>query len=359
MRPLVSILIPAFNASEYIADTLRSALAQSWPHKEIIVVDDGSTDATLAIARSFRSREVLVVTQPNRGAAAARNAALSLSQGDVIQWLDADDLLAPDKITRQMEASVTADSDRTLFSSSWGTFFHRPSRTRFVASPLWCALSPIDWLLRKLQHNAYMQTATWLVSRKLTDASGPWDTRLSNDDDGEYFARVVAASTGVWFVPAARVMYRLSGVRQLSYVGFSDRKLESLALSMGLQIRYMRNLEDSDRVRAACRTLLQRNAIYFYPQRPDLVAALSQLAADLGGSLDVPRLPPKFDWIRKVFGWHTAKSVRFVGPEIRWWFVRRWDKALARLERPGDPAEPLSPWHGESAPGPGRPTHRA
>src|ERR1700741_4422028 len=103
MRPLVSILIPAFNASEYIADTIRSALAQSWPRKEIIVVDDGSTDATLPIARGFRSREVSVLTQPNQGAATARNTALSRCQGDVIQWLDADDLLAPDKIARQME----------------------------------------------------------------------------------------------------------------------------------------------------------------------------------------------------------------------------------------------------------------
>jgi succinoglycan biosynthesis protein ExoM len=343
MTPLVSILIPAFNASEYIATTLRSALAQNWPRKEIIVVDDGSTDATLAIARSFRSREVSVVTQPNQGAAAARNTALSLSQGDVIQWLDADDLLAPDKIAQQMEASLTTDDDRILFSSPWGSFFHRPSRTRFVGSPLWCTLSPVDWLVRKLQHNAYMQTATWLVSRRLTNASGAWDTRLTNDDDGEYFARVVAASAAVWFVPAARVLYRISGVRQLSYIGLSDHKLESLALSMRLQIRYLRNMEDSDRVRTACRRLLQRNAIHFYPQRPDLVAELGQLAADLGGPLDVPQLPARYDWIRKVFGWRTAKRISIVGPEIRWSIVRCWDKALARLERPDIPAEIFSP----------------
>src|ERR1700687_2315947 len=104
MKPLVSILIPAFNAQDCISDTLRSAIAQTWERKEIIVVDDGSTDQTLAIARQFESQGVQVITQSNQGAAAARNKALSLSQGDYIQWLDSDDLLGPDKIALQMAA---------------------------------------------------------------------------------------------------------------------------------------------------------------------------------------------------------------------------------------------------------------
>src|SRR5206468_12705012 len=98
LRAFVSILIPAYNAENWIADTLESAIAQAWPHKEIIVVDDGSTDETLAIARRFEPKGVRVVTQPNQGAAAARNKAFSLSRGDYIQWLDADDLLSRDKV---------------------------------------------------------------------------------------------------------------------------------------------------------------------------------------------------------------------------------------------------------------------
>ena len=73
MRPLVSILIPAYNSEEWLAQTLRSAMAQTWDRKEIIVVDDGSKDGTLAVARSFESDIVKVFTQPNQGASAARN----------------------------------------------------------------------------------------------------------------------------------------------------------------------------------------------------------------------------------------------------------------------------------------------
>ena len=119
MRPLVSILIPAYNAQAWISDTLRSALAQTWEPKEIIVVDDGSTDRTLAIARRFESSQLRVVSQKNQGAAAARNTAYSLSKGDFIQYLDADDLMAPDKIARQMEALGPCQSTRVLLSGSW------------------------------------------------------------------------------------------------------------------------------------------------------------------------------------------------------------------------------------------------
>src|SRR5712672_266302 len=121
MKLSVSILIPAYNAEEWIADTIRSAVAQTWPQKEIIVVDDGSTDQTLAVAQQFESDCVKVFTQKNQGAAAARNKAFSLSQGDYIQWLDADDLLAPDKIASQMETLQNCHSKRTLLSAEWGS----------------------------------------------------------------------------------------------------------------------------------------------------------------------------------------------------------------------------------------------
>src|SRR5271163_1100029 len=100
MKPLVSILIPAYNAEAWISDTLRSATAQTWVRKEIIVVDDGSKDQTLAAARQFESEQLKVVTQKNQGASATRNNAFAMSKGDYVQWLDADDLMADRKSTR-------------------------------------------------------------------------------------------------------------------------------------------------------------------------------------------------------------------------------------------------------------------
>jgi glycosyltransferase involved in cell wall biosynthesis len=332
MRPLVSILIPAYNAQAWISDTLRSALAQTWEPKEIIVVDDGSTDRTLAIARRFESSQLRVVTQKNQGAAAARNTAYSLSKGDFIQYLDADDLMAPDKIARQLETLGPCQSTRILLSGSWGRFLYRYYRTQFIPSALWCDLSPAEWLIRKMQLNLYMQTATWLVSRELAEAAGPWDTRLLGDDDGEYFCRVLLACDGVQFVPDAKVYYRTAGPNSLSYIGDSDRKMVAQLCSMELHIQYIRSLEDSQRVRDACVTYLQNWLFYFYPDRSDLVKQIEEIAASLGGKLNPPPLSWKYSWIAVLFGREQAKRAQVVLPRIKWSLIRRWDKTLFQLE---------------------------
>lgn len=332
MKPLVSILIPAYNAEEWISDTLRCAIAQTWEPKEVIVVDDGSTDRTLAIARQFEWDNFRVVTQKNQGAAATRNNALALSRGDYIQYLDADDLIGPDKISRQMEALGESPSRRTLVSGPWGRFMYRYYRTKFVPSPLWCDLSPVEWMLRKMQFNTYMQTASWLLSRELAESAGPWNTALLGDDDGEYFCRVLLASNGVRFVPEAKVYYRTSGSGSLSYIGHSDKKMVAQWRSMELHIGYIRSLEDSPRVREACVTYLQNWLFFFYPNRPDLVQKAEEMARSLGGKLQSPSLSWKYSWIAAFFGREQAKRAQVVLPHLKWSFIRALDKALFQLE---------------------------
>ena len=332
MKPLVSILIPAYNAQPWLAETIRSALAQTWPSKEIIVVDDGSRDQTLSVARQFASKNVSVVTQENQGGSAARNRAFELCQGEFIQWLDADDLLAPEKIARQMEAWTKCPGNETLFSSAWAYFMYRPRRARFEPTSLWADLSPLEWLVRKWETNAHMNPATWLVSRKLIDAAGPWDTRLIYCEDGEYFCRVILASDGIRFVPEARVFYRTTASTG-SYLGRSNKKMESLFLSMQLEIGYLRSLDDSERTRAACVKLLQTFLHNFYPDRLDIVKQAEQLAARLGGQLEMPRLRWKYAWIQRLFGFELAKRSSLFMPNLKWKLIRAWDKILFRLER--------------------------
>ncbi len=98
---MVSILIPCHNAERFVGEAIRSALAQSWAEKEVIVVDDGSTDGSLDVIRSFGER-IRWETGPNRGGNAARNRLLDLATGEWLQYLDADDFLLPSKIEAQM-----------------------------------------------------------------------------------------------------------------------------------------------------------------------------------------------------------------------------------------------------------------
>lgn len=106
-NPLVTVVIPAYNAEKYIADTLHSVLSQSYQNLEILVVDDGSTDNTAPIIKSFLPR-VRYLRQANSGSCAApRNHGLRVASGELITFFDADDLMLPDKISAQVRTLVT------------------------------------------------------------------------------------------------------------------------------------------------------------------------------------------------------------------------------------------------------------
>jgi hypothetical protein len=184
-----------------------------------------------------------------------------------------------------------------------------------------------------MEQNLHMQPATWLVSRELTEAAGPWDIRLSLDDDGEYFCRVLLASDGTRFVEGTKTFYRASGSQSLSMVDGSAKKLESQFLSMQLHVRYLKSLEESDRTRAACLRYLATWFPCFYPERADLVEQLQQLAASLGGKLEAPRLSWKYAWIGTVFGQTSAKRTQMQYNRWKASLIRSWDKALFQFER--------------------------
>lgn len=118
VSPLVSIIIPCFNGEAYVADAIRSALAQTYASREVIVVDDGSTDGSLDIIRSFGD-QVRALAEPHRGGSAARNRGLAAARGEYIQFLDADDVLYPDKLAVQVPLLSGSDCDVVFCAWDW------------------------------------------------------------------------------------------------------------------------------------------------------------------------------------------------------------------------------------------------
>jgi glycosyltransferase involved in cell wall biosynthesis len=114
MAETASILIPCYNAERWVAQAIESALAQTWSAKDVVVVDDGSTDGSLDVIRGFGSR-IRWETGPNRGGNNARNRLLHLARGDWIQYLDADDYLFEDKVRQQMEFFVGNQSADAIY----------------------------------------------------------------------------------------------------------------------------------------------------------------------------------------------------------------------------------------------------
>jgi len=331
MNPLVSILIPAYNAGKWIRETIESASNQTWQRKEIIIVDDGSTDNTAAIAKEYESNTIRVIGQRNSGACAARNKALALANGEFIQWLDADDLLAPDKITKQIEVLRGYEGhSNVLITSAYGIFYYRHKKAKFVENSLWQDLNPVDWFLKKFNDGVWSFPAAWLVSRKLSDLAGPWNEILSYDDDGEYFCRVVSVSNKVIFVKDSICYYRIGNLGSLSQT-FSEKALISLYQSTLLCVRHLLNLEDSDRTRSAIISLLKRRVWYFYPYHMKIVHEFSDIAINLGFNDLNPKCNLRFKILKNIIGWDMALNLKNVKWKIETIIRKNIDKLFFNL----------------------------
>ena len=304
--PLVSIIIPAHNAQAYLAETLECALAQTWSNKEILVVDDKSTDDTRRIAESFQKFQVRVlVTPPERsGASAARNVGLANANGDNIQYLDADDLLSTDKIEKQVNMLESLPNNY-IAACPWGKFKVSPEDAVMEDLPIFTDADPIDWLIRAWQGEGMMQTACWLMPRNLADKAGSWDETLTANpaDDGEYFCRVLLQSKGIRFCGEARVYYREPQEGNVSS-NLSNEAVKSLFMNCERYSERVLQVEDSERVRHALMVNYARFIYIFYPEFPALRRTARQRINELG----YQRIPSDV-----VGGINFRKLAKFVG----------------------------------------------
>lgn len=196
INPLVSVIIPAYNYGHLIAETLASLAAQTYTNWECLVIDDGSTDNTAAEVSNFIAAHPALNIQykllNNSGTSAAKNAGIELAKGELIQFLDADDLLSPQKMRIQVAAFLTKDA-ALVFSSS--RFFEMKEGTR-VSFPKYpdgyLATETLSGyrLLNRLVSNNIITISSPLVQTKLLRAAGGFDVKLRNNEDWILWFRI-------------------------------------------------------------------------------------------------------------------------------------------------------------------------
>lgn len=303
--PLVSIIIPCHNAGRWLGATLRSALGQTWPATEIIVINDGSTDDSLAAAKQFEPQGVRVVDQPNRGASAARNHGLSLARGEFIQFLDADDLISPEKIGAQVELLRDRPAG-TVATCAWGRFQDDPRTARFVDDAVFRDFVPVDFLVLAGDTGAMMHPSCWLLPRAVVDRAGPWDESLSLNDDGEYFARALLASAGMAYAATGRSYYR-SGLPGSLSQQRGERARRSQFRSLELITQHLLAAEDTPRTRQAAANYFQRFIHDFFPFPADLMKAAAARVGTLGGAtLGLPPMGARTAALARALGWKNV-----------------------------------------------------
>jgi glycosyltransferase involved in cell wall biosynthesis len=314
MNCTVSILIPAYNAERLVGAALQSALDQTWPTIEIILVDDGSTDQTFAVARKYESATVKILRQENRGAAAARNTALREAQGDFLQYLDADDLLSADKIREQLV--LLQENPNYLSVSSAMYFFdgEDPDAGLLERSGAVDTDDPVQFLMQLLGSEGPTRTipyGAWLTPRSVAGSAGPWDDSVrSPDDDGEYFARVMLASRGIRASKSGRYYYRKFRQGGSYSTTHSERNLRGRLHSLDCKANYLlARTKDPKAYRALANRYVDL-AFGAYPSFPQLTEETLQKAKEMGGTDYIPPFGTwKGDLLRKMLGWKTAKRM--------------------------------------------------
>lgn len=251
VSPLVSILIPCHNAREWVGQCIQSAIDQTYQHKEIVVVDDGSTDGSQDVIRSFGDR-IRSEFGPNRGSNFARNRLVELSRGNWLSFLDADDYLLPEKIERQMEA-VGRNSDVAVVSSPPLEFFERTGKTYRQT------FEDDDLLANYIGWGRFSTTAC-LWSKAAIKEVGGWDQNQPVCQEHELILRLILAGKKFELLKEPLSVYRRandgsislrSPIRTLTHQMALLNKLESFLVDSGaLQDKHRRAFEQT-RFRAA------------------------------------------------------------------------------------------------------------
>ena len=199
--PRVTIAIPCFNAERWIAACVESALAQSWPEKEIVVVDDGSTDGSLGILEKLGT-SIRLIRSDHRGGNHARNEALRHANGEWLQFLDADDYLEPAKLSQQFAESDGGANADVIYSATWMEDTGNQSREPSEIDPNLDIFG--QWLAWQLP-----QTGGCLWRKSALETLGGWRADQPCCQEHELYLRAMQAGLRFVFAPTPHAVYRL------------------------------------------------------------------------------------------------------------------------------------------------------
>lgn len=221
-RSSVSVIIPCYNRASLIGATIQNMLEQTLPPDEIIVVDDGSTDNSVEIIKSFGSR-IKLIQQTNQGPGAARNAGLRLSKGELIQFMDSDDLASVNKL--EVQAQALANTNYDFAYCPWVRCTIEDRLIHFVdkvlqAGPLPSRKSMLEYFLSGWS----LVFQNCLFKRSILKTAGWYRTDLMPSEDSEYFVRILTAGAKAVHTPECLVFYREHNQNKITASGTSARQ---------------------------------------------------------------------------------------------------------------------------------------
>jgi glycosyltransferase involved in cell wall biosynthesis len=211
MDRLVSVIIPCYNAERWVSEAIQSCFNQTYAPIEVIVIDDGATDKSLEVIKSFGNK-IRWESGPNRGGNHARNRGFSISSGHYIQFLDADDYLLQEKIARQV--SFLEESGVDVVYGDWR---HKHFRTDDSSWLEEIAISGAqEDVLRALLSGWWVAPAALLFRRHVLEKTGGWDESLTAAQDRDFFISVAMTDAKIAYQSGCHSIYRRYGHHTVS-----------------------------------------------------------------------------------------------------------------------------------------------
>ena len=278
MNPLVTIIIPTYNRATELRETLNSVAKQTFSDWECIIIDDHSTDDTLLMLAQYTAKDsrFQCITKPNnreKNAATSRNIGLENAKGTYIQFLDSDDLLAPNKLEVQINKLQKA-TDATIATCKWGFFESTQKPFELFQN---CADyrdfdSPKAYLDLIGEHGGFYPLHCFLMHKEHIDYSGHWNEKLTMNDDGDFFFRQLIHADKIVFCEETHVLYRIpeDKTHKLSTLN-SLSKANSLIDSWKIiEALYIENYKETN----AAYLNKKKKSVYFEVKRhyPQLIA---------------------------------------------------------------------------------------
>ena len=294
----ISVVIPAYNAERCIARAIRSVLAQTRPAKEIVVVDDGSTDGTAEAVRAFGDA-VRLIQQPNAGASVARNTGIEAAIGDWIAFIDADDEWLPQKL--QLQAVFHQQYSNLKWSYTRLERAHPQWKTHRLSHPDSVAESRVfEDYLDAYCKGFYISTITVMVHRSVFDIIGMFEPGMKRAQDSDMWFRTAYRFPQVGYIPQSLAVYHLDTPN-------SSTKINDRVDFMVDHIERHRKLSQTfnrDKAFAPCITMMLQvwiRQLLKQKRRHDALVLLKRYASFLSGRfrreiafrLSVPWLGPR------------------------------------------------------------------
>lgn len=286
MNPLISIIIPSYNRENLISETLDSVLAQTYANWECIIIDDRSTDGTNAIIKEYSNRDnrFITISKPTelkQGASVSKNLGLQIARGKYIQFLDSDDILADNKLEKQIDTlknenekviSVCVTSNFKEIKDDVILNIERKDYRNFNNSEEYFDLIG--------ENGGYYAPESFLISKELINFSGYWNEDLTLNDDGEFFFRIIYNSNKIIFINDTFVRHRQKTGDNLSLLNSFEKATSLLNSWKIIEILYntkynklnskyldVKKWAIYNELKRTFPILIEQNQLFFYNQK--------------------------------------------------------------------------------------------